>query len=76
VDKYLWLQLIGLGPLFPPSAMVLEACVSRIRSVETTGITDEGKASPGVIDRGGAVARRGDTDALPITEDTPFPYKR
>jgi len=56
--------------------MVLEACVSRIRSVETTGITDEGKASPGVIDRGGAVARRGDTDALPITEDTPFPYKR
>jgi hypothetical protein len=26
VNKYLWLQLIGLAPLFSPSAMVLEAC--------------------------------------------------
>jgi len=25
VDKYLWLQFIGLGSLFSPSAMVLEA---------------------------------------------------
>jgi hypothetical protein len=26
VDRYLWLQLIGLAPLFSPSAIVLEAC--------------------------------------------------
>ena len=26
MDKYLWLQLIGLGSLFSPSAMVLKAC--------------------------------------------------
>jgi hypothetical protein len=26
VDRYLWLQLIGLAPLYSPSAMVLEVC--------------------------------------------------
>ena len=26
MDKYNWLQLIGLAPLFSPTAMVLEAC--------------------------------------------------
>lgn len=26
MDRYLWLQFIGLGSLFSPSAMVLEAC--------------------------------------------------
>ena len=26
MDNYNWLQLIGLAPLFSPTAMVLEAC--------------------------------------------------
>ena len=26
MDKYIWLQLIGVAPLLSPTAMIIEAC--------------------------------------------------